>query len=371
MKVTYLIGSLNRGGAETLLLDIFRNAENAPYEMMVVHRKGGVYEKAFKDVSSKCYRIAPGRWHFVSYLWQLRKTFLQEEITVIHAFYRLDVIYAKLATIGMRIPLVITFHGYKGSECGWGMSWLYRIVMQMADKLCFVSGVQMESYAKRYGDIVRKKGVVLYNGLNFDKFDVMSERLRNERVSELENEGRIKLCMVGNFNSVRSQMVIAKALALLKNRDVIPWEFYFVGGQYNGEEYYYDQCVKFCEEYGLDNVHFLGVRDDVPALLQTMDGFLYSSRNDTFGIAVIEAFATALPIVVNDLPVMQEVCGQTNDGIRYFKTEDPADAADKIAELLTDLHKSKKVAKKNAVIVRNKYSIQSHIQNVYSIYQSL
>lgn len=364
MKVAYLIGSLNRGGAETLLLDIFRNSEEAPYEMMVIHRKGGLYEKEFESITSKCYQIAPRRWHFISYLRKLRKTILQEKVTVIHAFYRLDVIYAKLATIGMDVPIVITFHGYKGSECGWVKSLLYRMLMRLATKLCFVSGEQMESYEKRYGDIVRKKGVVLYNGLNFEKLGAIEPRVDTQKL-------RAKLCMVGNFNSVRSQIVVVKALALLKNRNVLPWEFYFIGGRYSGEEYYYDECVAYCRESGLDNVHFLGIREDVPAILQEMDGFVYSSSNDTFGIAVIEAMSTALPIVVNDLPVMQEVCGKENEGIRYFKTDDAVDAADKITELLADLQKSQSVAKENAVKVRNKYSIQSHIQNVYSIYQSL
>ena len=362
MKVGYLIGSLNRGGAETLLLDIFRKADKAPFEMMVIHRKGGMYEPVIQAVTLNCYRMAPRRGRLLSYLRQLRKRLVDEHVSIIHAFYRLDVIYAWLATIGLHIPIVLTFHGYKGSECGLGMSWGYRIIMRMADKICFVSREQMQRYEKRYGSIVRNKGVVLYNGLNFDKFE-----LKNERVSGLENEGKIRLCMVGNFNSVRSQIVVCRALQKLKDN----FDFYFVGGRYRGEEYYYDECVSYCKEHSIDNAHFLGTRDDVPALLKSMDGFVYSSRNDTFGIAVIEAIAAGLPIVVNDHPVMREVCGEANEGVRYFRTDDAEDAAAQIEALITNLEKSKQAAAANAIAVRNKYSIETHIQNAYSIYQSL
>lgn len=36
MKVAYLLGSLSRGGTETLLLDVFRNADKADFEFIGV-----------------------------------------------------------------------------------------------------------------------------------------------------------------------------------------------------------------------------------------------------------------------------------------------------------------------------------------------
>lgn len=371
MKVAFLIGSLNRGGAETLLLDIFRMANSAPFEMILIHRKGGMYEQEFEEVTPNCYQLASRRWRLISYLRQLRKRLVDENVTTIHAFYRLEVISAWLATIGLKIPIVITFHGYKGSECGWGMNLFYRVVMRMADKLCFVSREQMKAYEKRYGAIVSMKGEVVYNGIDFSKFNSEKSIVNSEEL--IVNSG-IQLCMVGNFNSVRSQMVVAKALQKLQAesgewRDKL--EFYFIGGRYKGEEQYYDECVAYCEEYRLNNVHFLGVREDVPTLLRTMDGFVYSSRNDTFGIAVIEAIAVGLPIVVNDHPVMKEVCGDANEGILYFKTDDAENAAEKIAELMTNIKQSKQAAMANAVAVRNKYSIQTHIERLSALYDEI
>lgn len=369
IKVAYLIGSLNRGGAETLLLDIFRKREDVPFEMILIHRKGGPYEKEFCRANPKCYNISPRDGLFFSYLLRLRKCIREEHITILHSFFRLDVLLAKLSTIGLNIPIVVTFHGYKGSETNFVRGLFYRLVMKCADKLLFVSKEQMRRYEQRYGAIVKEKGTVLYNGIDFAKLDVT-----NEVVNELRNERRVRLCMVGNFNSVRSQMVIVKALHKLKVKSEKlkeKIEFFFVGGRYKGEEHYYDECVAYCKEHELDHVHFLGTRDDVPALLKTMDGFVYSSNNDTFGIAVIEAIVTGLPIVVNDHPVMMEVCGEANDGIRYFRTDDAEDAAVQIAEMMANIEQSKQVAAANAIAVRHKYSIENHIDNITNLYTSL
>lgn len=376
MKVAYLIGSLNRGGAETLLLDIFRRADTAPFEMMVIHRKGGMYEQEFEQLKTKCLKLAPRRGHLLSYLRQLRKILQAEQVTVVHAFYWLEVLYAWFATVGINIPIAITFHGYVGANANRLKGLRYRMAMCMAKKLCFVSAEQMRQYEKRYGSIVRKKGIVLYNGIDFTKLDCIKpcEDLTFDIGDWTFEKDRVKLCMVGNFNSVRSQMVVCKALQKLrvKSQELRDgFDFYFIGSRYTGEEHYYDECVAYCKEHGLENVHFLGTRDDVPSLLKSMDGFVYSSNNDTFGIAVIEAIAAGLPIVVNDHPVMKEVCGEANDGIRYFKTNDAEDAAKALTDMIGNLANSKKAAEANAERVRKKYSIQQHIDTVNQIYLSL
>lgn len=69
---------------------------------------------------------------------------------------------------------------------------------------------------------------------------------------------------------------------------------------------------------------FLGLWDDVPSLLATMDAFVYATRHDSFGIAVVEAMASRVPTFVNDWGVMNEL----TKGGRYatlYKTDDIED----------------------------------------------
>ena len=53
MKVAYLLGSLNRGGTETLVLDVFKKASQAPFQVVGIHRKGGAYLPGFKATGEK------------------------------------------------------------------------------------------------------------------------------------------------------------------------------------------------------------------------------------------------------------------------------------------------------------------------------
>lgn len=101
-----------------------------------------------------------------------------------------------------------------------------------------------------------------------------------------------------------------------------------------------------------------------------MDAFVYAMAHDTFGIAVVEALANGLPVIVNDWGVMREV---THDGEwrTLYRTADIKDCADAIMSLLKNIDNAKKKAKETIQIVRKAYSIGAHINRLYEVYRGL
>jgi glycosyltransferase involved in cell wall biosynthesis len=62
-----------------------------------------------------------------------------------------------------------------------------------------------------------------------------------------------------------------------------------------------EQCVARLSPSALSRVRRLGVRDDVDRLLQVADVFLFPSRREGFGTAIIEAMACGVPCIVCEL----------------------------------------------------------------------
>lgn len=373
MKVAYIFGSLNRGGAETLLLDVFRHASSAAFEFIGIHRKDGPYLDEFKATGVPfifCPRKDRG---LISYLLSLRKLLKQNGVKVAHTQLYLDAIYVRLATIGTDIKIVTTFHGFDTDKSLLGKC-MYQLAMWMADKIVFVSETQRADYLAKYL-FIEKKSCVVYNGVDFSKLDGMEKEadpfLKIDRAKRGFQENKsIRLAMVGNFGSVRSQSIIARSIHLLKERRVQNFQFYFVGRKVAGEDWRYEECEQYCKENGLDNVHFLGGRGDVPLLLRHLDGFVYSTSHDTFGIAVVEAMASGIPVIVNDYPTMQEV---TKNGkwAELYQTGDVKSCANKIMELINNLELRSENAIQISKDVRNMFSIEKHIVKLNQVYYDL
>jgi glycosyltransferase involved in cell wall biosynthesis len=58
-----------------------------------------------------------------------------------------------------------------------------------------------------------------------------------------------------------------------------------------------------------ESLRFLGFRRDIPDLLAATDIFVFPSRYEGLGGALLEAMASQVPIVVSDLAVTREVLG--------------------------------------------------------------
>ena len=360
-KVAYMFGGMNRGGAETLLLDVFCNWQKAPFSFIGVHRKEGAYKDAFYSAGPTLYHLAPKQFGHLRYFFRLRQLLKNEGVSIIHTQHWLDCIYAYIATIGIPVRIINTFHGFYSLTGINGL--LCRLSIRLADAVCFVSHHEKEWYQNRCR-IADSKCYVIYNGVDFSKIDSAQTSMTFDNQPR-----RIRLAMVGNFVGNRSQIVVCKAINILKKRDITNFDFYFIGKMNEKEPEFYDDCVMYCKDHHLDNVRFLGSRDDVPSLLKSMDGFVYSTNNDTFGIAIIEAIATGLPIVTNDWFVMKEICRDLSvDTVRYFQTGDSEDCARQMMALIETLEKSKQSAIKDSLHIKKRFSIEQYIDNLYYLY---
>jgi glycosyltransferase involved in cell wall biosynthesis len=378
MKIAYLLGSLNRGGTETLLLDVFRNAVRNKLAAVGIYRKTGVLVQEFMGSGVPMQQIAMRR-NVISYLLELRRFLRKEKVEVVHAQQAIDALYARIACMGTGKKILLTFHGYDFTDKALGR-FIFRFIIKRTDLNLYVSDTQLEYYRKKY-NLLPEKQQVVYNGISFSKLDmpIETEKIRGAILSHtpeietLRTELKLSpdillLGAVGNFNNVRDQLTICHFLKLLKEQGV-DFHFVFAGKRVEGQEHLYDSCVDFCKSNGLSKyVSFLGVRNDVPAILHQLDAFVYSTSHDTFGIAVVEAMAVGIPVFVNDWGVMQEITDGGKQATLY-KTRNEEDLLREFMLFLQDKEAYNTKAKQAATFVRGKYSIEKHIEKLKEVYK--
>lgn len=366
LKVVFLLGSLNRGGTETLLLDMFKTNTLPLFESFCIYRKQGILENEFINTDAHVLKISTGKNPF-NYILKLRNFICENEIQIIHAQQYIDAFYAYVAAIGLKTKLVQTFHGYDFSISGFG-KFILKFIIRKTQANFYVSNSTMEYYTQKY-KLDSKLQQVAYNGISFDKFQ--NKSITTDIRKELNINDNIKLLgTVGSFVPVRDQLTICKFLKLLKDTGE-EFHFIFVGKKSDVYADQYDKCVRFCEVNKLaSNVSFLGVRNDVPEILKQLDAFVYSTDHDTFGIAVVEAINAGIPVFVNDWPVMMEVTDSGKLAIIY-QTQNENDLLVKFSDYLNNRKLYENNAEMNAIKIRQKFNIQQHIDRLYYLYKTI
>jgi glycosyltransferase involved in cell wall biosynthesis len=367
MKVAFLMGSLNRGGTETLILDVLRNATGNGLDAICIYRKGGALEEEFLRCDVPIIKINTGK-NPALYLKRLRKELLNQKTDVVHAQQAIDALYARAATISTGIKVVVTMHGYDYTESKTG-KWILGLSLKFANRVFYVSEAQRNYYLQQYMPAATTKHVVVYNGISLSKLDMPDAHSKQPSTSlctELGiSEPAYLLGSVGNFNFVRDQMTICRFLSLL-NKKGIDFQFVFAGKRIDSLPFLYEDCVSYCEKEDiLSRVHFLGGRNDVPHILKQLDAFVYSTDHDTFGIAVVEAMYAGCKVFANDWEVMTEILSQIGSGIHIYQSKNPEDLLQVFLKFIEQ--ETNKVQIKE--MIQQKFSISGHIEQLKKEYQ--
>ena len=260
MRIAYFMGSLNRGGAETLALDISRNAKYHNLEPLIIHRRKGNLHDEFLKTDVPIYKLKARSKVDILYIFRIRKILLRHNIEIVHANQIVDAFVAWLACKGTTVKIVMTLHGHYYNQDK-KRYLFFKWFIKRLNAVVFVSNSQLEDYRSRKL-IPATRSVhcqIIYNGVDLNK-------IKNSVPTSIEKEINISnnalvLGTVGNFGPGRDQMTICRFLKLL-DKEEIDFNFIFIGGKFTNEAWRYDQCVEFIEQSHLDHkVHFLGLRN--------------------------------------------------------------------------------------------------------------
>lgn len=124
-------------------------------------------------------------------------------------------------------------------------------------------------------------------------------------------------------------------------------------------------------QMGLCDVRFLGQlpHDKVSAALKGARCLVFTSEwYETFGMAMIEAFACGVPVIASRLGVMQEIVGDGRTGL-HFKPGDPEDLAAKVEWAWTHPDQMGAMGRAARAEYEAKYTPERNYHMLMDIYQ--
>lgn len=306
-RILHVLGGLNRGGAETMVMNIYRNIDRSKiqFDFMIHTTDKGEFDDEIYELGGRIYSIQRyyGKNHFeYKKLWSdfYKK---HSEYRIIHGHMRSTAaIYLKIAK---KYGLLTIAHSHSTSS-GSGFSAMVKNILQYpirytADYLfaCSESAGTWLFGKKACG---KNNFFIKNNAIDAKKF-IFDIDMRRRKRKEFDIENNFVIGHVGRFHTPKNHGFLINVFKAIHDKN--PNSILLLVG--DGELRH--SIEKKVNYLGLaNNVIFTGVRSDISELLQTMDVFLFPSLYEGLGIAVIEAQAAGLMTIVSDaLPVEVKV----------------------------------------------------------------
>jgi len=236
---------------------------------------------------------------------------------------------------------------YKKS-LGENVDLIYRIVpffeainLKKAKRIIAISNSVKDDLIKYY-KIPEEKIHVAYSGVNTEEFNPDNRKKYREEIRKKHgiSPDDILLIFVGNPYDRKGLEFVLNALSKVKQKNV---KLLVSGRDEPGK---FQQLVN---ELGLkDKVSFrVGLFTDVNKYFSAADIFILPSLYETFGLVVIEAMASGLPVVVSSSEFVgaSELIEDGKDGLLLKDPKDPEEIAEKLNFLVEDENIRKQIGK--------------------------
>lgn len=298
IRVLMIFTIMNRGGAETMIMNYYRNIDRTKVQFdFVVHRpQQGEYDEEIKRLGGKIFVFPAVRpQNFCAYKKQIRE-FLDThpEYKIIHSHAQeLSFYFYKIAH-EKGIPYIIT-HSHNAS-----MLWdfkaplriLWRKQMFKYINIYFTCGI--EAGIHYYGKKRAQNAILMNNAIDVAQFKFNMESRKSVRKEFNIHDNDFIIGHIGRFTPQKNHLFLLEVFKAFYMRN--PNAKLILVGQEDDKKVVREKA----DRLGIINqIIFTGIRKDIPALLSAFDCILMPSLFEGLSVAMVEEQCSGLPLITS------------------------------------------------------------------------
>lgn len=354
MKVLHIIPNLGAGGAEKLLVDLvkYMSMENIECEVIILSTENHFHLNSFNEMNIKVY-IAPNKnvysMNNIVFIYKILKT---HSYDIVHTHLFAAQLFTPLAKFFARNSAVFltTEHSTHNKR---------RDVkpFRILDYFMYKSYDGIISITKETNDNLnsylistKNKSNIVENGIDLNNYYEAKPLPLDLIDKRLKSSDKIIL-MVAGMREQKDQETFIRASKYLPDK----YKLVLVGSGEREAEVH-----EYAKDY--DNIFFLGERYDIAELMKSSYCFVLSSHWEGFGLVVIEAAASGLPVIASNVDGLNSVVQSI--GGNLFEPKNSKDLANKILEL-----ESKEINIDRTNLA--KYSVKKTVEGYLNYYRYL
>lgn len=305
IRVLHIVGRMDRGGIETMIMNIYRNIDRSKvqFDFLAHYGREAVYNDEIRRLGGKIYEMPALKdethvyyWRIFEYIAALHKFFREhKEYKIIHGHMtNTAAIYMPIAKkYGVKC-LIAHSHNSRGKEGLSGLitNLLQRPIFKSATDWFACSSVAADWFYPREA-IESGKVKIIPNAVDAKKFRFDPIK-RSDMKKNLGVTGNVVIGCVARFRKQKNHIFLMDVM-----RDIVkkePNAVLLCAGDGPCEKEVCEKAVA----YGIEkHVKLLGMRTDIPDILQAMDVLVMPSKYEGLPVAGIEAQASGLRIIAS------------------------------------------------------------------------
>lgn len=299
IRVLQVMGGLNRGGAETMVMNFYRVMDRNEIQFdFITHDKEKMdYKDEIEKMGGKVYVFPKFKGYNIVTYRNTWKSFFKNhpEYRILHSHLRS---YASIYfPIAKKYGLKTIIHSHSTSN-GNGFKSIVKYLLQkpLAKQADYLFACSKEAGEWLYGsDRINDDNYYLVkNSIDINKYRY-NKKIRDNYRKELNLDNKLVLGHVGRLSKPKNHIFLLKVFKkiLEKNSNVI----LLIIGDGDLKEEINNKIKELDLE---DKVYMLGSREDVEYILQAIDIFLFPSFWEGLPVSVIEAQASGLPCILSN-----------------------------------------------------------------------
>ena len=307
MRIVYVLTSLGMGGAERLVLALASRMAERGHTVALLVLRPPVAEQwptalpvVHLEMRKTPLSVLTGLTHGRRFLREFRPDLVHS-----HSFHA-NIAARLLKPFVPAAAVLSTVHNvYEGGRL---RMWAYRLTDAFSRRTTAVSQAAADRFV-RLKAVPQHKCVVLTNGIDTAEFVPAADRRASMRV-EMGAGTEFIWLTAGRIVPAKDFPNLLRAFALV--RAACPEAQLWIAGEWAGAKV--RRAGGFVGGFvvgsgSLDGVRILGLRRDLPALLDAADGFVLASAWEGMPLALGEAMAMEKPVVATDVGGVRELVG--------------------------------------------------------------
>ena len=304
-KVTHVITTISRGGAENQLLVLAREQISNGWHVSIVYLKDepeliDAFKKIGVEVITECQKRS-----VIGQIFWLRNYFKKQK-SLIHAHLPRAEILTTLAA--PKQSFVISRHNaekFFPSAPLWISSLLSRLVTNRANSGIAISRA-VENFLKINNELAKNFRISIIH-YGFDNFLPELEKTKLTRSDLGFNDNDFIFGTIGRIVAQKDYPTLLRAFSII-SQNIQGCKLLVIG-----DGNLRDEMQKLSIELGIsDKIVWHGRTDRIIESLRLLNCFVLASRYEGFGLVLLEAMSAKIPIVASNVSAIPEVLGNQN-----------------------------------------------------------